>query len=219
MGAVVRAIDRGARLGERFLRDVGAEFHDTRIGLGLSQEHVAHASRVSRSRYGRIEQGKAPSLSVLEFARVASILGLDPSIRLYPGGPPVRDSAHAQRLRRLLDRARPPLRARTEVPLPVRPDRHELRAWDAVLYRASERGAVEMEMRLRDIQALERRLALKRRDDHVEAFLLVVADTRVNRRVLADLGGGLAGLARLKRSEVFAALEGGGLPPTGLVLL
>lgn len=75
-----------------------------------------------------------------------------------------------------------------------------------------------MEMRLRDIQALERRLALKRRDDPVESFLLVIADTRGNRRVLRDLDDRIGGLTRLKPSQVIEALEGGRLPPTGFVL-
>lgn len=110
------------------------------------------------------------------------------------------------------------MRPRTEVPLPSTPERRELRAWDAVLYAASDRGAVELEMRLRDIQALERRLALKRRDDPMESFLLVIADTRGNRWVLRDLDDRIGGLTRLKPSQVSEALEGGRLPPTGFVL-
>ncbi|MGI8928550.1 MAG: hypothetical protein ACR2H0_03655 [Candidatus Limnocylindrales bacterium] len=41
-----------------------------------------------------------------------------------------------------------------------------------------------MEQRLYDVQAQTRRILLKWRDSGVERLLLVLADTRVNRRVL-----------------------------------
>lgn len=219
MGAAIQAAARGQRIGERFLRDVGSTFRDTRIGLGLSQDHVATASGVSRTRYGRIEAGKVPTLSVVELARVAVVLGLDPSLRLYPGGLPVRDSAHAARLRQLIDRTRSPLVARTEVPLPARPDRQELRAWDLVLVGHGERTAIELEMRLFDVQALERRATLKRRDDATEHFLLAVADTRNNRRVLNEFRSLFPDLARTSKARVFKALERGTHPGSGIVLV
>ena len=101
MGAAVRATARGMQLGERFLRETGTSLRETRIGLGLSQAFVATAAGISRIRYGRAEAGRLPSLTILEFARIAAVLGLDPSLRLYPGGSPVRDSAHARVLRRI----------------------------------------------------------------------------------------------------------------------
>lgn len=70
----------------------------------------------------------------------------------------------------------------TEVPLPIATD---LRAWDAVIEGADWRRPVEAETVLDDIQALERRLALKVRDGRVDGVILVVADTRRNRRALA----------------------------------
>lgn len=219
MGAAIRAAERGRRLGERFLRDTGTTFHDTRIGLGLSQGHVAKATSVSRTRYGRIEAGQVSTLSILELARIAVVLGLDPSVRLYPGGLPVRDSAHAARLRRLIERVHAPLLVRTEVPLPARADRTELRAWDLVVTGRGERTTIELEMRLFDVQALERRMTLKRRDDPAEHFLLAVADTRANRRVLIEFRSLFPDLPRLPRSRVFAAFENGIHPGTGIVLV
>lgn len=187
--------------------------------LGLSQGHVAAAAEVSRTRYGRIEAGRVPSLTVAEYCRVAVALGLDPAIRLYPGGVPVRDSAHATRLRRLIERARPPLVARTEVPLPAQPDRQEQRAWDLVFAGHGERTVLELEMRLTDVQALVRRIALKRRDDPIEHFVLAIADTRANRRVLAEYGNLFTELPRLRPSTVWRAFEAGEHPPTGIVLI
>lgn len=219
MGSAVRATERARRLGERFLHEGGAGFREARLMLGLSQGHVAAAAAVSRTRYGRIEVGRVPTLTISEYCRIAVVLGLDPAIRLYPGGLPVRDSAHALRLRPMIERARPPLVARTEVPLPVKPDRLEQRAWDLVFAGHGRRTALELEMRLTDVQALVRRIALKRRDDPVEHFVLAIADTRTNRHALAEYGDLFTELTRLRPSVLWHALEAGEHPPTGIVLV
>ena len=88
-----------------------------------------------------------------------------------------------------------------------------------MLYGSNERTAIELEMRLGDVQALRRRHDLKRRDDPTEHFLLVVAATRHNRRVLAEFASLFDDLPRLRPSAVRQALESGRHPPTGLVLL
>jgi hypothetical protein len=74
-------------------------------------------------------------------------------------------------------------------------------------------------MRLRDGQALERRIALKRRDDPPDRFVLIVADTHGNRRVLALNPGLFADLPRLGPRAVLERLEKGGHPPTCLVVI
>jgi hypothetical protein len=159
------------------------------------------------------------SIQLDELNRIAAVLGLQPSLRLYPDGAPVRDAGHAARLARFLRLARPPLRYRIEVPLPVVEGRAERRAWDAVLFRHLERCAVELEMRLRDVQALRRRIDLKRRDDPTESFLLLIADTRHNRRVLVEFESLFADLPRLRPSHVRGALVAGALPPSGILLV
>jgi transcriptional regulator with XRE-family HTH domain len=219
MGAAIRTLERANRQGAWFLRMLGSEFREARIGLGLSQAVVAAGCRMPRVRYCQIEAATIQSLSIIELARIAAVLGLDPSIRLYPGGAPLRDGAHAERLRRLLRIVRPPLSAGTEIALPSSPERRELRAWDAILFGSGERTGIELEMRLRDSQAVERRIALKRRDDPTEHFLLAIADTRTNRHVLASLDNKFAGLGRVQTSRVFAALERGMHPETGYVLI
>ena len=84
---------------------------------------------------------------------------------------------------------------------------------------AGRRTGVELEMRLRDAQAAERRINLKRRDDPVDGFLLLIADTRTNRRVLREFPDLFGDLARLRQRTVIAALEAGEHPPTGLLLV
>jgi transcriptional regulator with XRE-family HTH domain len=146
------------------------EARESRFGYGLSQDDVARAIGMSRSRYSRIERGLVPTVSLVTAAEMLAVVGLDLSVRTYPSGEPIRDAAHAallERLRRLLHGS---LRWRTEVPLP---DPRERRAWDAVVSGRDAIGlwqmGVEAETRPRDLQALERRLALKERDGGVDA--------------------------------------------------
>jgi hypothetical protein len=174
---------------------------------------------MSRPYYGRIESGVARSLTIADAHRIASVLGLSVSVRVYPDGVPVRDVAHATRLATFLESVEAPLRYRVEVPLPIVEGRTERRAWDAVIFRERERCAVELEMRLRDVQALKRRIDLKRRDDPTESFLLLVADTRHNRRVIAEYEALFEDLPRLRPSRVRSELAAGRLPPSGLLLV
>ena len=59
------------------------------------------------------------------------------------------------------------------------------RAWDAVIDGDGFMIAVEAETRVGDVQALLRRLALKRRDGEVDGLILLVNDTVHNRRMIA----------------------------------
>jgi transcriptional regulator with XRE-family HTH domain len=183
-----RRVDLGDERGRRLVALVASEFGAARRNAGLSQEEVAHAVGVSRAQYGRIELGLSPEVAVAAVARIAAVLGLDTSLKLYPTAEPIRDAAHAALLERLHAHCHASLRWQTEVPLP-RPG--DLRAWDAMIrgFRTPEgrggiRGAVEAETRPTDAQALDRKLALKERDGGVDWLILLLADTRHNRSFL-----------------------------------
>lgn len=75
----------------------------------------------------------------------------------------------------------PPIHRSLEVPLPIPGD---LRAWDARLVVERRAIGTEFETRSRDIQALPRRLALKAGDGSVDVVILVLRNTRYNRRLL-----------------------------------
>jgi transcriptional regulator with XRE-family HTH domain len=219
MPTAERAIDLGSRRAERHAAELGDEIRERRLMLGESQELVASTCRLSRGRYRRIETGRATNVTIMELDRIAAVLGLSPSIRLYPGGSPVRDAAHAARVVSLLSDVRPPLSSRIEVPLPRRDDRGDPRAWDVVLFGRQRRTAMELEMRLRDVQAMWRRVDLKRRDDPTEGFVLLVAGTRANRRVVAEFEALFNDLPRLRRGDVRARLLAGEHPPSGLLFI
>lgn len=74
-------------------------------------------------------------------------------------------------------------------------------------------------MQLRNVRARRRRHHLKRRDDPMEHFLLVIAGSRHNRRIVAEVPELFADLPRLRGSAVRAALQAGSHPPTGLLFL
>lgn len=218
MATASNARGLAARRAKRHLLEIGEAFADQRVSLGLSQAHVASAAGMERHKYGRIEAGKQAS-TIPELEAIAAVLGLELSIRLYPAGPAVRDAGQATRLTRFLSHVRAPLRYRVEVGLPAREGAFEQRAWDAVLIGHGERTACELEMRLRDVQAMRRRHDLKRRDDPTEHFLLLIADTRHNRRVVAEYAELFQDLPRLRPADVLRALEAGHHPPTGLLFV
>jgi len=198
--------------------ELGGALTEQRLTLGMSQEHVATAAGLSRRRYGRIERGQLPA-TLRELDVIAAVLGLELSARLFPAGPAVRDAGQALRLMRLLSHVGAGLQHGVEVALPSASGRFEQRAWDAMLFGGNERTAIELEMRLRDVQAVRRRHDLKRRDDPTDHFVLLLADTRHNRRVVREFAAAFEDLPRLRRSDVVAALQAGRHPPTGLLFV
>ena len=219
MATVERLRNVGTRRGERCLREIGEECRHARLRLGLSQREIAAAAGIDRADYSRFERARLERASVIVACRVGAVLGLDIWMRAFPGGRSLRDAGQARHMQRLIEAVGPPLTCRLEVPLPPSADRHEQRAWDLVILGHGMRTAVEFETRLYDLQAQMRRWALKRRDDPVERFLVVLADTRANRRSLAEFADVLADVPRLRTDVVLRTLRAGSHPPTGLVLL
>jgi len=139
------------------------------------------------------------------------------SVRFFPAGSPIRDRSQAALLERLRAELPPELRWLPESPLPIVGDR---RAWDAVISGRGWRLAVEAESRLHDVQALERRITAKQRDDGDVAVLLLVNDTRLNREVWADHRASIQALFPVQARTVLAALRGGRSPAgSGIVLM
>ena len=92
----------------------------------------------------------------------------------------------------------------------------DLRAWDGVLDLPGERDAVEAETRVRDGQAMWRRVSLKRRDDPtISHVFLIVADTRANRRAIAEIRDLLRPDLPLETRSVLSALGNGRCPGAG----
>jgi hypothetical protein len=99
--------------------------------------------------------------------------------------------------------------------MPIEGDR---RAWDAVVKGNGWIAAVEAETVLDDLQAVERRVALKQRDGGIEHVILLVADTRRNRRSLAAAPNAFPTFGRDAR-RTLRALAAGDDPGQSAILI
>jgi transcriptional regulator with XRE-family HTH domain len=201
--------DRGARRGRRALVTLGDELRAARLAAGLSQRTVALAAGMSVAELSRVERAAAPWLSVLSATRLATIVGLDLSVRTYAGPSALRDAGHLALLEAFRAILGPGLRFRAEVPLPIEGDQ---RAWDAVVGISGNQIAVEFETRLTDAQALIRRVNLKRRDGGIDRVVLVFADTRANRTAVRLAGTEIYDGFPLDSRAVIKALASGIVP-------
>jgi transcriptional regulator with XRE-family HTH domain len=216
MGTKAGVTDRARRRIVEDDRRVRADIAAARRNSGLSQDAVGAACGISGSAEGRIESGLTKTVDVSTLAAIAAAVGLDLRLRAYPAGDAIRDGGQARLLARLRARLDPSLGWSTEVPLPIPGD---LRAWDAVIRGAAWRIGVEGETVLDDLQALERRLTLKRRDGDVDHVILLVADTQRNRRAVAGAPAAFADLP-LRTREILAALRDARDPGgSGIVIL
>jgi hypothetical protein len=93
------------------------------------------------------------------------------------------------------------------------------RAWDAVIEGVGWRLPVEAETRSNDVQALQRRIALKQRDGAADVVLLLLADTKHHRSSLRLAGDGIAGQFPVSARQALRALAAGRRPERNAVVL
>ena len=147
----------------------------------MSVREVARAVGVSPHRIERAERGEPGALTIDLAARIAPVVGLQLAASMHPTGDPVRDRAQLALLARFRPRLHPSLSWRTEVPMPIAGD---LRSGDGIIGGAFGSVLVEAETRLTDLQAVERKALLKKRDLGADRLILLIADTPNNRNVL-----------------------------------
>jgi transcriptional regulator with XRE-family HTH domain len=216
MGVRNGPADRARRRIEGDIAHVLTDVSAARRASGLSQRAVAAACGVDQATIARIESRETRNLDVRLLATIATCVGLDLRLQTYPGGDAIRDVAQQRLLARLRRELHPSLRMPTEVPLPGDGD---LRAWDAEIIAPTWRRPVEAETVIDDAQAQERRFERKIRDAHVAGIILVVADTRRNRRALDAAPAAFSGFDRDAR-RILRALRAGLDPgPRALILL
>ena len=208
-------ISRASRTARDDQDRVRAEIDRARRSAGLSLADVGRACSMSRMMVKRILDGVRPATPI-ELAVLGAAVGLEIRVRAYPAGDPIRDAGQQRLLARLRAVVPETVRIRTEVPLPVAGDR---RAWDAVLSGRTWRAAVEAETVLDDIQAVERRLALKARDGDIAVVLLIVAATPRNRRALRAAPLAFSGFSRDSRTTLAALRRGDEPHESALILL
>ncbi|HEX7221710.1 MAG TPA: helix-turn-helix transcriptional regulator [Candidatus Limnocylindrales bacterium] len=215
MGVRDGRVDRARRRCNESVRRVAGEVRRARVAAGLSQQHVGEWVGASHSRVGRFERGELGHPDVAFISDCCAIVGLELSLRAYPAGDAIRDVAHARLLARVRNLLHPGLRWHTEVPFPAGGD---LRSWDALTGASNWRIGVEAETVVDDTQALDRKLAMKRRDGLVDHLILLVADTRRNRRALAAAPAAFADLP-LRSRAILRALRHGENPGASRIVV
>lgn len=215
MPARQRALDRGTARGRHALRSLGPEIRQARVQLGLSAAAVAKEVGVSTAEVTRVERAQAEWASVLLLARICAVVGLDLSVRAYPGGRPLRDARHARVLEKFHATLHPALGWSLEVPLPNRGDQ---RAWDALVKGDGWRYGVECELNPIDGQALLRRLHLKEAEGGVDGVILVMPDTRQTRIFRREFAEALHAEFPVRQSVASKRLAAG-LSPGGSAVI
>ena len=216
MSTRLALVHQATRRAKYQLDTLTRELIHARHKCGLSQAHVARALGVSRPLVAAWESGRRVPTPV-QLYQWGAVLGLDVSIRAYPGGAPLRDSGQLRILARFKATVGDLRTWQTEVPVSLDPS--DRRAFDAVLSRDLRRAAVEAVSRLGDAEGQVRPITLKQQASEIPCVLLALADTRHNRLAL------IAGLSTIQPAfpcparSALAALRRGDLPSGNAVLL
>ena len=132
------------------------------------------------------------SVTHLELACLASVVGLRYSGRVFPGGARLRDASQLEMINGYrLFATECGWSCRIEEPIPITGD---MRAFDLMLRAAGVRVAHEFISRLHDVQAQVRPILQKQRDAHIGALIVVIKDNSENRRFTLEAAAVLADL-------------------------
>jgi transcriptional regulator with XRE-family HTH domain len=217
VGARISRLEEARAVTRRLRFELGREIRDARLAAGASLHAAAARVDMSHAQLSRIERGVLDELTVDQVSRACAAVGLQLWARAVPGAGPALDAPQLALIGRLRKELPSTVRVRTEVPIPLQGDR---RAWDCVLGLDPDETPLEAETRLRDIQSLDRRHALKLRDSGMKVMVLLIADTAHNRRMLELYREDLRGSFPLDTRQVMAALRAGRTPPaSGIVIL
>jgi transcriptional regulator with XRE-family HTH domain len=218
----------GRRARESRIR-VGRDIRNLREDGGVSQRALSRAAGIDHGFLSLVERGdREPSITAL--TAIASALGAELGIRLYPGvGPRLRDPIQARIVEELVRAVHPRWERQLEVPV-IRPARGFI---DLVLTDRPPSIAIctEVQSELRRIEQLIRwsnekaaalpsapfwdRIAERPRIER----LMVVRSTRVNRQVVARFGETLAAAYPARAEDAYRALTTGDVEWPGSALL
>lgn len=213
----VRRADRGLAAASRASYEIARQIQVARRSAGLSLRAASGSVGLAYSTLGRIERNELRNVTLRQLALACAAVGLELSVRGYPSGDPARDAGQLRLLARFRRRLPSSLPWASEVPMPIPGDLRALDAWTRV---AGSTIGIEAETRPNDLQAASRRAVLKKRDAELDRLILLLADTRANRELLAlhreDLRAGFP----LDSRAILAALTRGEAPSEdGIVVL
>jgi len=195
-----------------------SELSSARLIAGVSQARLAQLAGMSQAQVSRYERMvRLQDMSFADLSAIAAVLGYELGANLYPTGDPIRDKGHEALIARFRAVLAAAWRVAAEVPLPGPGNR---RAWDLLLRIPTQLVGVEAETRLRDIQAFVRRVRQREADGGADVIVIALAESAVNRRLLAQLLEALGqNYATPPRRIVAALRQGRPLPGSGVVLI
>ena len=211
---------RGRRNGLELVARVLGELRNQRTTFDVSMDALASQLGCSKSTVSRRLAGQ-DATTVVGLSELASALGMEVSVGLHPVGDPIRDAGQRGTGKRFDAILAPAWAVTDEVPFPMAGDQ---RAWDKFL-RLRESippylVGVDIEARIRDIQALVRRTRLRERDGGVDAILIVLSDSATNRRLVDELRHSLGGSYATLPRTIFRQLRSGEtLSGSGMILV
>lgn len=216
-GPLALGTDRGTTLVQVLMRDA----ESARVAHGTSYAEIGRALRLAPGQVARIMRGQVTALPIVRAAQVLAAVGLKLSATAFPEGSPVRDAGQLALLHRLRNRINPALRWSEELPVIELPTAGsvDLRAWDAGIDGPEWRCRIDAETHVGDLQALERRLALKQRDGREASVLLLLADTKHHRALLQVAGEGLRSRFPVPQRAALLALKTGRSPGANSLIL
>jgi hypothetical protein len=216
MPARLKLIDLARATARRHRNEIGNEVRLARVGAAVSQRVAGARVGMSHSQFGRIERAELTDVTVNQLGRACSAVGLKLIMRAITIADPALDAGQLALLGRFRAVLPHGTRFQTEVPLPIPGD---LRAWDGMAY-LDRNVAVEAETRPRDIQAVERRCALKARDGGIDIIVLLIADTAANRAMLDAHREDLRAMFPFDGRQILPELRAGRAPQaSGIVVL
>ena len=181
---------------------------------------MADELQCSQSTICRIEANELDGVTVSRLSEMASILGLELAMTLHPVGDPIRDKGQQALGSRLDAVLSPQWFGTSEALLPMPGD---LRSWDRLLRLRGPEPClvgVDLETRIRDVQALVRRTRLRERDGGVDHILIVLSDSATNRRLVGELRQALGPAYSTSPRAILAALRAGRpFPGSGVILI
>jgi hypothetical protein len=197
------------------------ELEQKRVEATISQGLLASARGTSQSSMARVLTNQRADIGLIELSEVASVLGMELFVRVYPIGDPVRDKGQLAAGRRFDACLSGRWLVMDEAPVAGPGDE---RSWDKSLRLKDAQPThvvgVDIESRVHDIQAIVRRTRLRERDGRADAILIVLSDTAHNRRIVDDLRHSLGeSYATPPRVIMRALREGSQLLGSGVVLI
>ena len=202
-------------------RGIGRDFAGLRLDAAVARAAIARAAGVSPSTVSRVEAATIEP-DVETMVRMASALGCEVSIHLFPTGAPLRDRFQAPMLEEFLAFVHPAWRRNTEVPVagavrgvidctlghPARPlfvatEVHsEIRRAEATVRRSTDKADALGNSPLASVTAASFRVQA------VETSrLLVLRSTVGTRAVVRDLQGTFATAYPARTTDALAALR------------